>query len=163
MGQSMPEIARALEVPIGTIRKWRTRDKWNKALAVTSEVVPAPASAIEPELRGDRFAEALAKIEPLLDVEDVLGRHKRVNRALHNVVTILAGECQRRATKYRSQPEHADWDSLAKLTDATIKMGAAILNQEVFIHQAVADRANAIVQRMSPEELEAVASRDQNG
>lgn len=153
-GLTHDEIARVLNANPVTVRQWKSRDKWDQAQVC--EVVPAEVTALEPELRSKDFAAALKKIEPLLDVEDVLKRHKKTAAALQSVVVVIAAECQRRSTNYRANPEHADWEGLAKLTNAAITMNAQCLNQEVFIHQAVADRASAIAQHLSQDELDAI-------
>ena len=155
--QGLPdeEIAKICDVRPGTIRQWRRRYEWNKVEA--AEIIPAAVTRLEPEVTDHRFVTALEKLEPLLDVEDVLGRHKKTTKALQSVVVVIAQECQRRAGLYRANPERADRDGLAKLTQAAINMNSQCLQQEIYIHQTVAERASRIVQHMSPEELEGMS------
>ena len=153
-GVPLEDVARVVDVSYDTLRKWKVR-YWGETKA--AEIIPAAVTRLEPEVTDHRFVTALEKLEPLLDVEDVLGRHKKTTKALQSVVVVIAQECQRRAGLYRANPERADWDGLAKLTQAAINMNSQCLQHEIYIHQTVAERASQIVQHMSPEELEGMS------
>ena len=156
-GVAVPDIAEMLGIKVSTVHAWRRRNDWKvsgaaEVMRQVPEVIQYDTKAIVKALP---HLEMVSKFEPLLDVEETLGRNRKITLAVQAVNAGLISELQNRLTLSK-QGKTIDWTEYGKLLEITARVNKATLEQELYLHQLAADRAIAVTKNMTTEELEAI-------